>query len=323
MGSEKSAGEKGCEGPALLELESSEVLVIDGPDGLSPGDPTATVVRATIAAGLRGLREHQADAERGGTEGVHKMRTTARRLRSALRTFRPLLDGAWARGLANELKWLAGRLGALRDLDVQRDRLRAGSEDLGDALAPFFAVMDQQHEAALTALNQALRSDRTSDLLRRLAEAAREPVTTDLAQESCRTALPPLVASTWKTLKQAGRTLQADDPDESYHEARILAKRARYAAESVAPALGSRGKEAERFARRATAVQDILGEHQDAVVARDLLESAAAGHPTDGPFNLAIGRMVERQAHAATEARARFVVAWGRLDRKHVRRWLK
>ena len=44
-------------------------------------------------------------------EGVHQTRVATRRLRSDLRTFRPLLDRDWVQGLRDELGWIARILG--------------------------------------------------------------------------------------------------------------------------------------------------------------------------------------------------------------------
>jgi CHAD domain-containing protein len=53
-------------------------------------------------------------------------------------------------------------------------------------------------------------------------------------------------------------------PDEDLHIAEIRAKRVRYAAEAISPVFGKRA----RIRRRGRALQDVLGEHQDAVVAQ-------------------------------------------------------
>jgi CHAD domain-containing protein len=144
------------------------------------------------------------------------------------------------------------------------------------------------------------------------------------AQEECRTALPPLAARAWNALKKRARALGPADPDADFHEVRKRAKRARYAAESIADALDDRRcKAAKRFARLATRVQDVLGEHQDAVIAGVEVARIVADHPDDGPFNLAAGRLLERQACAADRSRERFFAEWAKLDRKKRRRWFK
>src|SRR5690606_908188 len=65
---------------------------------------------------------------------VHQMRVGCRRLRSDLRTFAPVLDRAWTAALRAELAWLAGALGAARDAEVLRARLRETAAQ--DPLAP-------------------------------------------------------------------------------------------------------------------------------------------------------------------------------------------
>src|SRR4051794_19400830 len=78
----------------------------------TPGDPAEVAVKAAVAEGLARLNRFLPVALEGKEEGVHRMRTAARRLRSALRAFGPLVVEEWSRGLQAELKWLAGALGA-------------------------------------------------------------------------------------------------------------------------------------------------------------------------------------------------------------------
>lgn len=61
------------------------------------------------------------------------------------------------------------------------------------------------------------------------------------------------------------------------HKARKSSKRARYAAELAQPELGK--KDAKRVVGKYKGLQDNLGEHQDSIVAADLLRrlGAAAG----------------------------------------------
>jgi hypothetical protein len=70
-------------------------------------------------------------------------------------------------------------------------------------------------------------------------------------------------------------------------------------------------------------VQDVLGEHQDAIVACQEINRLVAERPHDGPFNLAAGRLLERQEQAAGAARSQFFEVWAKLDRKKNVRWLK
>ena len=99
-----------------------------------PRDPAAHAVRAAIAAGVRRMILNDPRTRLGEVEPLHQMRVGTRRLRSDLRTFRPLLDRDWAESLRAELKWLGGSLGAVRDLDVLLERLRREGEDLSPRL---------------------------------------------------------------------------------------------------------------------------------------------------------------------------------------------
>jgi len=259
----------------------------------------------------------------GDVEGLHQMRVATRRLRSDLKTFEALVDPEWSQPLREELKWLGGALGEVRDLDVLLERLHEGAGELEARLAPLFETLEQRRSAARAALMTALRSARFVDLLDRLVEAAREPVLSAEAARPGGEVLQPLVRRNWRKLARDARALQPDSPFEDYHRVRVRAKRARYAAEAVAPVLnGEAGRSAKRFAKRAADVQDVLGVLQDTVVARESIEPVAESRPSDGPFNLAAGRMLEREGHASERARAQFPAVWKQLDKQKVRRWL-
>ncbi len=111
--------------------------------------------------------------------------------------------------------------------------------------------------------------------------------------------------------------------DADYHELRIRAKRARYAADAIGPALdGSRRDGADAIRKRLSALQTLLGELQDAATAREEILAASARHPDNGPFNLAAGITLEREAQRANAARQAVPDAWRELRRPKHRRWL-
>ncbi|MGH8867878.1 MAG: CHAD domain-containing protein, partial [Actinomycetes bacterium] len=263
----------------------------------------------------------------GLDDAVHQVRVATRRLRGGLRTFGPLLDPDWAQPVRDELGWLAGELGPARDLEVLRARLLHEidllPEDVvrGNARARVERALGADLETALDRAREALRSTRYLDLVDRLVEGAAAPPLTDAARRPARVVLPPLVRRTWQ--RMARRVAQAEagqgDPV-AYHNVRIAAKRARYAAEAVAPALG---KPPTRFARRCEAVQDHLGEHQDAVVAgRTLLDLAERrGMGTAASFTL--GVLFAREQQTATRLRQDFPPLWRDVSRRRYRRWFE
>jgi CHAD domain-containing protein len=290
-----------------------------------PGDPAASAVQAALAEGLYWLDVNRPAALEGLVEGVHHMRTTTRRLRSALELFRGLTDPSWADRTADELKRLAGLLGAVRDLDVLIERFSAaaGSGPERDALGPLFDGLEGRHADASAELREALVGERYGATVERLALAVAAAPFGDDAWEPCETALPALVRDAWNRLKRSARALTPDSPDPEFHEVRKRAKRARYAAEAVGRALVDRDRRrARRFARRAKQVQDVLGAHQDAVVAAGEIRRAAGDHPGLGPFNFAAGKLLALEEHETAETRGRFFEIWPTLDRKKVVGWL-
>jgi CHAD domain-containing protein len=289
---------------------------------VSPRSPVAEAVTAAIAAAVHRLMVYDPQARLHDAEGVHQMRVSARRLRGYLRTFSTIVEPAWSDDLTSEMRWLARALGVMRDLDVLLERLR-DAEDIGPGIAPMLHLLEGRQAAARRSLDKALSGERYIALLERLIQAAREPSLTEAASEPCRSALPRLVGETWGPLVNSVTDLEESAADDKYHEVRIQAKRARYAAEAAAPCLGrGAGPDALRFAQHAEEVQNVLGTRQDAVVLRETLLEEAARRADDGPFNLAAGRLVGRQDQLIKECDARFQEVWRAMNRKKNREWL-
>src|SRR5262249_54868848 len=141
--------------------------------------------------------------------------------------------------------------------------------------------------------------------------AGRSPAVSAAATEPARDALLPLVAATWRTFARRAGALATHQPDETWHRVRILGKRARDACEA---AEGAFGAPARRLAKQLTAVQDGLGEHQDAVVTAETLDRLARQNPADTELVLTCGRLIEREFAAGRAAQAAFLAEWSTVD---------
>ena len=108
--------------------------------------------------------------------------------------------------------------------------------------------------------------------------------------------------------------------DEWYHEIRKAAKRLRYAAESVEPAFGA---PATTLAEAAEDLQEVLGEHQDSVVARAGAARARRPDPSGRRQRLHHRPAARAEQVRGDAAVADFAVAWEALTKKQIRRWLK
>jgi CHAD domain-containing protein len=281
---------------------------------VGPSDPAGLAVQAAITAGAIRLTQNDPGTRLGEAEPLHQMRVATRRLRSDLRTFAPLVDPAWAGEITDELGWLGGCLGAVRDLDVQIAQLELLADELRPNLDALFDPLERKRDAARADLIVSLRSARYTALLDRLVEASHAPVLASAAEAPVEQALPPLLHAAWRRLARQARTVSPGDPDERYHAVRILAKRARYAAEAIGPVLGDPGKPDLLFADAAAGLQDLLGSLQDAVIGADLI-SHYAGSQDDARFGLAAGRLYEREQLVRARARTRYPKLWRRLSR--------
>lgn len=297
-----------------------DVALIDDP---SPNAPAGVAVQAALTRSLQRLISNDPLARLGDPEGVHQMRVAARRVRSDLSTFGSLVDNDWATNLRKELEWVGNKLGEVRDLDVLQARLSESAADLEDELKPLFHILAAREADARTRMSEALGSARYRSLLDRLLEGATGPPLTAKADKPSGKVLPELVAPVWKELAKRSKGLSDDAAPEKWHKVRIQAKRARYATEAVAPALGADSGTARRFARRVAAVQDNLGEHQDAIVAAEEIRGIAEDHQGAPAFGIATGRLIERELGAADLARKQWPEVWARLDRKKNTHWLR
>jgi CHAD domain-containing protein len=108
--------------------------------------------------------------------------------------------------------------------------------------------------------------------------------------------------------------------EEQLHEARKAYKRARYAVEVFVPLEGA---PARRLAKRLTTLQDVLGDHQDATITRDVLRDYAGRAHAAGDNAFSYGILYARQQDAARSVLDRLPAARRESRRRPLRRWLR
>jgi CHAD domain-containing protein len=281
------------------------------------------VVRRALSTSVVRLLRHDPGVRLGvDAEDVHQARVATRRLRSDLRTFRTLLDEVWAEGLRDDLRWLGGELGSVRDAEVLRDRLRSAATTLPPAdrraALAIVAPLGAQVGAARRHLLKSMDTERYVEVIDRLVAAARAPLLTAMAASPARDVLPDLVRKPWRSLKSGALAARGDVPDEQLHDLRIRAKRCRYAAEAAA---ASTGKNAAKFAREVAALQEVLGELHDAVVAEAWLRDRSAAPRVHETALFAAGELVAQQRDAAARARTGWPDVWKRVAEGWSRAW--
>jgi CHAD domain-containing protein len=301
------------------------------PEPEDPPQPTASssagqVVLAYLRAHAGTLMSLDPLVRLDEPDAVHQMRVASRRLRSTLRSFRQILRQDDTSGLAADLKWLGGVLGDARDGEVLAEHLRTGLREvpvelrIGPVEARIQGHFASVSAAAQTELLGALDSDQYFSLLDDLDRLLAEPPFTAEAASPAADVLP---AAARRAFRQADRRMQRawDAPtgqprNEALHQARKSARRARYAAETMAPAIGTK---AARFAKRMKKVQSVLGEHQDAVIARAVARDLGIAAHLAGENAFSYGLLYGRDASDGERFQAQARRMWKKAARRS--RW--
>ena len=233
-------------------------------------------------------------------ESLHDMRVAVRRFRALLRTGRPLL--------LTDTRGARRAVARARRRTRRRSRPRCSPERLGDE-APSSASPTSRREAAPhSTLPRA-----SEDKRRRLRScSARTPTsrcstTPPLRSTRSNRATPGCHSTSWRPRRRE-RSARLSAPSRPSRATTSSTRCGRPSNERATPPSSPGRRE---IVRRAKALQDVLGEHQDAVVASQRLRELAANAP--GEQALAAGRLVEREDEQPRR-RARAVAgAWKRL----------
>jgi inorganic triphosphatase YgiF len=254
---------------------------------VAPGMTVEQAFMAIVADCVAQFRQNEnLILEAAGEPAIHQARVALRRLRSAFTLFKPIIADARAAGLAEDLKWLAGELGAARDLDVLIEaeiKAREGSAAPDSSLP---GILQAKREAAYAAAIAALKTSRALDLMLDLTEWTaigdwrREPSAAENRAEDVQAFAGRVLGKRATKLMKRSKGL-ADLDIEDRHEARKEAKKLRYAAEFFGRLY--EGGRYDHFTDDLAKLQEQLGALNDIATARE----ATAGLAKDADDTMA------------------------------------
>ena len=273
------------------------------PPGTEPAD-AGEFLRAALADQVAALQAADIMLRTDQPDAVHQLRVAARRLRSTMVSFRPVLDRTVTEPLREELSWFGGELATARDDEVALEHLRAvvAAEPVELVLGPVAARLQQAElrevESGAERARATLSDPRYLALLDALHAMLADPPLTEGAAAPVR---PVLRTATRRSVRKLRRRLTAareateEARGAALHGVRKAAKQLRYTAEvgrGEVPGL-------KRVRRAAKRVQTVLGERQDTVITRELCRSLGVTAFAEGENGFTYGRL-----HALEQARA-------------------
>jgi len=228
-------------------------------------------------------------------EGVHQVRVSFRRIRSAFSAFRGAVPKKATQFWSEETRWMAGELGMARDLDVFID------EGLGAirGILPLhgethlLSLAERHRELAYQSVNAMLDSERYARFKAEFPiwvqeRAWEQGIAKQKQWNRLFSDVVPfarkLLDSLERAVLAAGSHVNKDDPDEM-HQLRIECKKLRYGAEFFMPVI----KGLDEFIGHMKGLQDLLGVMNDVAVMKHLLEQLLEGESDCELFQYAGG----------------------------------
>lgn len=253
-------------------------------DILGANSPLAAFRRIALDCLAHLHANHGGAASSDDPEYVHQMRVATRRLRAALRLFRPVLPPDVEETLVPPLRDLMRQLGQARDLDVLMGEIVAPvASAMPDEprLTDLASAITNRQYAARDSIRQALRQPAHGRLMLVAARLLhQEPMAGTIAAaadgDPLRAFADRRLRRLWRRINELAKAVRMDYPP-SLHELRIAIKRLRYALEFFGAMLP--GKSGKRVIRRLAALQEELGQLNDLASAGNLLMVCAGREP--------------------------------------------
>jgi triphosphatase len=249
-----------------------------GPTAVTGASTTGELAYATLRRDAAAMLANEPGTRLGeDIEALHQMRVATRRLRAALALFADALPLRAVR-VREELGWLAGQLGVVRDLDIQLGRIgewqASMAEDSRDAIEELAQLFESHRREGRHALLAALDSRRYERLVDGLVTMLEQgPSRRSVAARTVAlSAMPDRIAYAHSKAVRAAKRARRSGLAGDFHALRIRCKRLRYSLEFAA---GLYDGEVKKFAKRVAGLQDELGLMNDATVASERLATIA------------------------------------------------
>ncbi len=245
------------------------------------------------------------------SEALHQMRVATRRMRAIIRAVSSFLAPEWTEPVCQELGWVGSLLGEVRDWDVLLESFRQNFHDFSLPEQHLFQTIlknfEDQRSVARAKLLEGLRSDRYLNFLNHFEDSLNH-----LPFQPTPLTITELARKAFHKVQDFVNTSDSLFPKSELHRTRRLLKRARYAIELAEPLLGKRAK---RFLQQAKDAQDLLGQHQDAVVAEQRL-LALKQHSRATGIAFVTGLMVERLRNRQSQVNQQIPKQWEKLEKQ-------
>jgi CHAD domain-containing protein len=344
--------------PAPASIIASIMDDVESPTTTAPGEAVATppakpekptlalddsmaeAARLTLRYHFQIMLYHEPGTRRGeDIEDLHDMRVAVRRMRMALAVFGDYLDPQTMRPFARGLRQTGRLLGAVRDLDVFREKAQSYLSGLpaeqASGLTPVMAEIAREREAARAEMLAYLESKRYRRFVEQFGEFLEQPgagalpvIVEDIRviPHRLRHVVPITIQQRLAGVRSYDQWLAEKEPPlPRLHQLRIAFKDLRYALEFFREVLGP---DAGALIEEIKQAQDHLGDIQDCVVAGGLLRCFLAwgtfqppAKPVEMTAVIAPGAAIYLAARLAELQRllATFPATWERFNRMEVR----
>ncbi len=304
--------------------------------GVLPDDPMSEAGRKILFYHFERMLQHEPGTRLGeDIEALHDMRVATRRMRAAFRVFESFYRRKTVKPHIKGLRATGRALGVVRDLDVFMEQVQAYQNELsapGDGLEPLLETWQTQREAARAQMHAYLDSpqfarfvDAFGDFLATPGAGARRRKEGGAPKSYLvRHVVPRLIYERFEAVRSYDIVLDSA-PIETLHALRIEFKRLRYALEFFEEVLGP---EAKKVIKAVKAMQDHLGDLNDADVAGSILQTFVADYEQSQvgvqiSERRSIDKVIQYMARRAADKHAlmvRFPEKWMQFNREAVRR---